>query len=247
MWKLYDELISAIPDDITIKDCVLGVNWTMVRSIGTGLAMTPPTERRTTIPISGNIAGKPVAQIAQLIKSWNIFEATIGVAAINSVFNSIENVKQTYKIDIKNHVNIFDDMQEEIAEKKVAVIGHFPNIERWDTLCQLSVLERRPLPGDLPDPACEYILPEQDYVFITGTTLANKTLPRLLQLSRNACTVLVGPSVPLSPIMFRYGADVLGSTVVFDSQTLKQGLQEGGSSDMLSKYGKMVKVMENQI
>ena len=33
---------------------------------------------------------------------------------------------------------------------------------------------------DFLDSACEYILPEQDFVFITGMTLTNKTLPRLL-------------------------------------------------------------------
>ena len=47
-------------------------------------------------------------------------------------------------------------------------------------LCRLSILERDPVLGDYPDSACEYILPEQDYVFITGMTLVNKTLPHLL-------------------------------------------------------------------
>ena len=38
----------------------------------------------------------------------------------------------------------------------------------------------------MPDPACEYILSEQDVVIMTATTLINKTMPRLLALSRNA-------------------------------------------------------------
>ena len=62
--------------------------------------------------------------------------------------------------------------------------------------------ERRPLGGDLPDQAGEYLLGRQDCVCITGSAVANKTLPRLLELSRSAYVVLVGPSVPLAPLWF---------------------------------------------
>ena len=36
---------------------------------------------------------------------------------------------------------------------------------------KLVVLERKPAKDDLPDTACEYILPDQDFVFITGQPL----------------------------------------------------------------------------
>lgn len=48
---------------------------------------------------------------------------------------------------------------------------------------------------------CEYI-PEQAYVFMTGVTLINKTMPRLLQLSCGAKVILIGPQrPPLPPIL----------------------------------------------
>jgi uncharacterized protein (DUF4213/DUF364 family) len=65
--------------------------------------------------------------------------------------------------------------------KKVAVVGHFSLVEKQlGCKCSLSILEREPEGTDFLDSACEYILPEQDFVFITGMTLTNKTLPRLL-------------------------------------------------------------------
>jgi uncharacterized protein (DUF4213/DUF364 family) len=65
---------------------------------------------------------------------------------------------------------------EKLRGKRVAVIGHFRDLERIAAVCHLSILERRPEPGDLPDTACEFVLPEQEVVIMTATTLINKTL-----------------------------------------------------------------------
>ena len=107
---------------------------------------------------------------------------------------------------------------EEIQKKKVTVIGHFPAIEeRLGTHCQLSILERSPLPGDYPDSACEYLLPEQDYVFVTGCTFVNKTFPRLLSLAQKAKLIIVGPSTPLAPVLFHHGVYGLSGFVATPS------------------------------
>ena len=76
--------------------------------------------------------------------------------------------------------NIFDSILPAIKGRKVAVIGRFPNLEPLAAQCRCTSGNRRPQSGDFPDPACEYLLPSMDYVFITGSTFINKTLPRLL-------------------------------------------------------------------
>jgi uncharacterized protein (DUF4213/DUF364 family) len=89
--------------------------------------------------------------------------------------------------------NAFDSYSQLVKGKKTAVIGHFHKLEDYlKEAASISVLERKPTGNDFPDSACEYILPEQDFVFITGTTLINKTLPRLLTLAKNAHVVLGG-------------------------------------------------------
>ena len=74
-----------------------------------------------------------------------------------------------------------------------------------------SVSERFPEPGDYPDTACEYLLPDADYVFISSSSFVNKTTPRLLDLAigGGAHTVLVGPSTPMHPLLLDLGVDTV--------------------------------------
>ena len=53
-------------------------------------------------------------------------------------------------------------------------------------------------------------------------------MPRLLELSRHAYVALVGPSVPLSPLWFDYGVDVLAGSVVTDADSVRVAVAEGG-------------------
>ena len=67
--------------------------------------------------------------------------------------------------------------------KRVAVIGRYPGLEAYAGRFDLTVLERQPSDLDLPDAAAEYLLADADWVFMTATTLINKTFPRLADLA----------------------------------------------------------------
>ena len=210
-WKLYDELIKGIPNEPTVKYYQGGYRWSRVISSeqSMGLAMDIHLVTRPCISEDETLVGMPLCQVAKLVKSWNFVEASIGLAAINSWYNQPKRAEQCGFVhpDVKyNFRKSFDVYAKEVKGKKVTVVGHFPFIEKqFEGHCDLSILERNPSMGDYPDSACEYILPEQDYVFITASTLVNKTLPRLLELSKNAKVVIVGPSTPLAPILFDKG------------------------------------------
>lgn len=243
MWKLYDELIAAVPEDAVVSDCLAGLSWFLVRSIGTGVAMRP---RDIDEPLrdAGNIAGMKVRELASWIKSWNWYEAAMGLAAINSALNGQHAVVENCGVwlDETRTQDVFTCLLDELRGKRVAVIGHFYNLERLSDVCELSILERKPVHGDLPDPACEYILPEQDVVIMTATTLINKTMPRLLTLSRNARVVVAGPSTPLHPLMFKHGIDLLGGLIVDDDASVWRAVAEGGREALFTQGGRMVKV-----
>lgn len=114
--------------------------------------------------------------------------------------------------------NIFDTHPEKFAEKKVALIGHFAQgIKALSPYADLTVIERDPRGSDLPDTACEYLLPEMDAVFITGMTVANKTLPRLLDLAAHTRVYLVGPSVPCAPEVFGSSVQHIATSRVTDA------------------------------
>jgi uncharacterized protein len=251
MWEIYDELIAAIPPDLQVSDCLIGLHWTLIRSVGTGMALTPfershsgPMGASVIAGIGEQVAGMPVSRLAAYVKSWNPFEATLGLAAINSVLNAAERVERMcgQPLTSQSRVSAFVHYADRVRGKKVAVIGHFPDLDALSGVCELTILERNPRGRDLPDPACEYVLPSQDFVFITATTLINKTLPRLLDLSGNATVFLVGPSTPFATLLFDHGIDTLAGTVVVDPQSVWRAAQEGAAKTIFEHGAQMVKV-----
>jgi uncharacterized protein len=255
MWQLYDELIASVPLDLRVSECLIGLHWTLIRSSATGMALTPFENRaygkRSGSVIAGignRIAGMTVRKLAEYVKSWNPYEATLGLAAINSALNSPEQVEKLSGRPISSQppVSAFMHYSELVRGKRVAVIGHFPDLDTLSQLCQLTILERNPGEGDLPDPACEYVLPAQDYIFITATAIINKTLPRLLELSRNASTFLVGPSTPFAPSLFNHGIHTLAGTIVVDPESVWRAAQEGAARSVFDHGAHMVKVSKEE-
>lgn len=244
VWKIYDDLINEIPGDLTVVECMVGASWTILRSeLGLGIVKTIKGGKQGTE--LSNIAGMQLKKLAEYSKSWNMLEASLGMAAINSAFNNpsqIMNITGEPMVESDNPEkhNAFKLLEPNMEGKKVAVIGHFPKIEKLNKICDLSILERDPQPGDYPDFACEYLLPEQDFVFITGTAFTNKTMPRLIQLSRKAEIVLVGPSVPVSKILFNYGIKLIASFVVIEQQLIWKAVQEGKKMNIFKSGGRMV-------
>lgn len=213
--NIYDELIEKIPEDISVEQVICGIQWTMVKSsVGIGLSMTVMGNTRERI-LKGDLTKFKLKELAKAAKSWNMEEASIGVAAINAYYNTSRQL-ECYGIKQEDE-EAFLASRELVKDKKVAVIGHFPYLE--DILgkyCKLHILERSPLNGDYLDSACEYVLPQMDVVFITGVTLINKTLPRLLELAQNTHIVMVGPSVTMTPCLFNYGINNLAGYIVKD-------------------------------
>lgn len=234
MWEIYDQIICEIPEDLIVNEVIVGTSWTMVRAgTSVGVAMTI---NETTAPsiLKYPFIDEPLKNVAAAVKSWNFIEASIGLAAINAYYNSKEHIMENAmkfcpqkEWHISNE-DVFDSYSETINGKKIAVVGHFPYLEkRLGTNNQLSILERNPKYGDYPDTACEYLLSQQDYVFITGSAFVNKTMPRLLQLSKNAKVILVGPSVPITSLLFNYGVFELSGFVVTNQSLCRKVISEG--------------------
>jgi hypothetical protein len=247
-WELYDQLIALIPGDLIVEDALVGIHWTLVRSSGVGVAMTPP-EGYHSFSGAGGFKGRKLRELAALVKSWHPLEAALGVAAINSYVNAPSTMAKVWKTQPESQVNesVFVVMKPVLAGKKVTVVGHFPDLDELAAVCRLSILERNPQDGDFPDPACEYILEDQDFLFMTGVTLTNKTLPRLMELGRTARMVLVGPSVPLTPFWFGKGIASLAGTSVIDTDSVWQHVAQGGERSIFKQGAHMVKLYPHDV
>ena len=92
---------------------------------------------------------------------------------------------------------------------------------------QVDPLERAPQEGDYPDSACDLLLPRCELVLITGSSLVNKTLPHLLELSEQAIVILTGPSVPLCPALLDCGIDRIAGMAIADRAALRARVESG--------------------
>lgn len=241
-WRLYDTLIEQIPAEPLVTRLCLGTSWTYVEAeCGMGVAMTCKGGARPST--KDPLVGRPLREVAKLAKSWNWGEASLGVAALNAWYSRREMLEPygaTYDDEgaqpegHERAADAFAVYADQMPGKNVCVVGHFPHVERIarERGGVLTVLERNCTSDiDTPDPACEYLAPEQDYLFMTGVTLTNKTQPRLLELARlsgRTHTVLVGPSVVPAPLMFDEGVECLAGSVVADPDAVR-GLVERGA------------------
>ena len=247
-WHLYDDLVAGIPEDVLVKRACLGVNWTYVEAeCGMGVAMTCSGGARA--KRRGTPVGMPLRELAALSKSWNFTDATLGIAALNAWYSRRELLDPLGTVyddegdQPEGHERAADAFAfygPRMEGKKVCVVGHFPHVERVarERGGILTVLERNCTDElDTPDPACEYVIPEQDYLFLTGVTLTNKTQTRLLELARmsgRTHTVLVGPSVVPARLMFDEGVECLAGSVVADPDEVRQ-LVECGAGQLFGK------------
>jgi len=187
-----------------------------------GLASTFRDERFHDEIVSGagNLRNRSALELALYAKSDNPLEASIGMAAINSLID----VDET-KCEAKNALDI---LIEKGVGKDIAVVGHFPWIPKLRKVARrLWVLEQRPQPGDLPPEAAKDILPKADVVAITGTSLINHTAEKLLRLAKASFVVMVGPTSPLSTVLFDWGVDVVSGVKVVEPAKVIRCITEG--------------------
>jgi uncharacterized protein (DUF4213/DUF364 family) len=233
-WSIYQQLLDQLPDSGKIEEVQIGLTWTLVRGqSSTGLAMSPGVMTRV-LPWSGTLAGRNLKQLASWVKSWNQHEAAIGMAAINAAINSInplaESATPLFPQSSAN-LAVFNHFKPQLIGKRVVVIGRYPGIEQLlEEEFELTILERNPTAEDLPDPAAEFVLREADWVFLSATTLINKTFPRLAELSRDAQVVLMGPTTPWSETFKAYGINYLAGVQIHDRKRLWQTVREGGGT-----------------
>lgn len=235
-WKFYNHLIAQIPEGPVVLDYCLGTHWTYVEAdCGMGISYTCKGGSKRAFPL--DFRGMPLREVAELSKSWCFEEASIGVAALNAWYadkgklDALGAVYDEPGVAPESSVRLLDAFElyrPRMAGAKVTVIGHFPHVDRIAEYADLTVLERNCTQAlDTPDPACEYILPNQDFVFITGTTIINKTAPRLLDIAQDPAVVFVGPSVVMTPFLFDWGAEMLAGSVVIDKEKAKLFVKAG--------------------
>lgn len=229
---ILDDLLAALPDDAVVRSVLVGVHWTVVCSRGCGLASTVTGDKLALSKVEGphgharvcdvgRLHLKSAHELAEYARSDNPLEASIGLAAINLLLA----VDERHAVEI----NAADVLAEHGRGKNVALVGHFPFVPRpRGQVGRLWVIEQRPAEGEYPAAAAADLIPQADLVAITGSALINHTLDGLLALCRRESLVMVlGPSTPLSPVLFGHGAALLSGTLVVDEAAVLRTVGQG--------------------
>jgi len=233
--EFYDRLLAlsgkeAAESGVACDRLVIGQVWALCRSAGgAGLCMTPQDYSRT-LSFPGTLAGRALNELAPMLRSWQPFEAAVGMAAVNASLPFDEKGFDGV-VELSNdsgNLAVFDHFLPLIRGARIVVVGRYPGLERYEAEYDLKVIERVPSASDYPDPAAEYLIPEADWLFLTASSIPNKTFPRLAELGRDATTVLMGPTTPWLPQLSEWGIDFLAGVSVNDVDALARVVEEGG-------------------
>jgi len=238
---LFSRLLPTLPNG-KILDIHMGLYWTAVLAevdgeTRCGLAATVGDESHhyTTDPAvarAGHLTELPARELAEYVGSPHPPEVSLGMAAVNALIPP--------RPDLWTDLHSKDVLARLGAGKTVVMVGHFPYVpELRPKVGKLLVLEQNPQDElDIPAERAPEIIPQADVLAITAMTLLNRTFDDLIALRRpDVPMVIVGPTTPLTPILFEMGAVILSGAVVEQPEPVLRALKEGANFHQLRQMG----------
>ncbi|HOY67138.1 MAG TPA: DUF364 domain-containing protein [Candidatus Ozemobacteraceae bacterium] len=231
--NVIDAVKSAIPAGhlaARVRRVAIYAFMTIVRTDQMGMSMTLLDDRIYTSGIHAPV--RQMGQVEQLclaeLLTWTDshvpLERSIGMAALNAA------VLPPIRPCVAG--NALELAASRARGKRAVVIGHFPHLEEIRRVASaFHILEKRPQPGDLPAEAAPQVIPDADVVAMTGVTCLNDTIDDLLRLKKPGSTwIVLGPTVPLSPVLFEFGVDVIGGAWAEEPDTVEAMMSQGGTA-----------------
>jgi uncharacterized protein (DUF4213/DUF364 family) len=237
--KLLGEILETLPDG-EVEEVHIGLHWTaaVVNVNGEqrcGLASTLSGghnhHKEADVPQAGELETCSGRELANLALGDAPTQASVGLATLNALLP--RRPRTWVDANAEEMITLHGE------GKRVVMVGHFPFTPRLRTkVKELLILEQNPGEGDLPAEAAAEVLPTADVAAITGMTVSNHTLEGLLALCPpEAFVIVMGPSTPLSPVLFDYGIDVISGAVVIDTQPVLKVVSQGGNFRQVHRAG----------
>lgn len=221
---IYEEIIGGI-EDTNINEFAIYPHTIYMDAKNVGLASTSNIDFCKGFSRAGSIHRYTTSDLAQMFKSKILIESAIGLAAVNASLN------YDILIEKAEDINAYKILLDRGKDKNISVIGHFPFVKRLKKECNCKnlwvfELHKKDKSDLLPNDYSKYI-PRSDIVMISGTTLINKTFGEIYKFLNKSFNIILGPSTPLSNVLFNYKIDAICGTVVIDKALAKQYLSQG--------------------
>lgn len=208
---VYEKLLKDIPH-ISVDEIIVGFFSVLVKAGKTaGIASTIKYGKiHDRIGDVKDLERKSLRELAGLVCSDNMLAASLGMAVINCYWAGTGSNYIT--------VNAKDIVLDKGRGKTVGVIGHFPFLNKHrEQYKELMIFEKFPQEGDWGEKDISEQLPRADVVALTATTLTNHTFHDVIRhTSPDSYKIILGPTTPLSPVLFDYGFHAVCGTVIRD-------------------------------
>lgn len=224
-------LLTDLPIGWQVERVYIGANWILSvmsrdgkQVAGMASALETMSGKADQLQVGINSLKVDAIQIAELIHSADLREASIGMATLNGLLH-LDNQPLT-------DIDAADWLVAQGRGKRVAIFGRFPFIaeELKPVARDVWVFEQHPDKNEYGATDMPALLPNADIVAITSSTLINHTFDAILEwIRRPTIVMLLGPSTPLSSRLFPLGVDLLSGVQVVDIPQATASVEAGVS------------------
>lgn len=218
-----------------VEDVRVGLGYTAVK-LDTARAGVACTLRhrlgKTTcslLPHAGSLAGSPADRVLPLLRSPNIVETSVGLAALNALVQQDGYVEDSSNDDLVQLLNI-------TSNDRVGMVGDitpiFNRIQKHAKDCIVFDEGKNDCEGITDISLEKEMLPRCDVVLLSATTLLNNTFESVLSMAPAAREIcVIGPSAPLLPDVFKKrGVTLLSGRRFLDADRLLRIVSEAGGT-----------------
>ncbi len=225
-------LLAAVESpDAVVEEFVVGSRFVAVLADGrVGLASTLGARRDSAETARlARLPGEPLLEAARLLLCDDALLASVGLAALNAGLSPPGQASE---------VRSQEWLVELCRGREAVVVGDFPFTARLSSVAsELHLMELRAIEESTPASQWGSALASCQVAVITGTALLTRSLTRFLAGASQAVKVVIGPSTPLSSVLFDQGAEILAGCRVSDPLAVLRAVRDDGSFREIKKSG----------
>nr|WP_320132293.1 DUF364 domain-containing protein [uncultured Holophaga sp.] len=239
--QMIREIIEPLEAAPLIEDIRIYTNWVLVKTVQWSLSTVfhgmpgfddPPGMSSW----MGDWLGRPAKAAAlELLSSRFILHRAVGMATLKSLLPLPGQA-------IPGNATAL--VEKAAARVPTCFIGFFKEAALWREMGRpVNIVELFPRPGDIHWEDADEVLDQAQIVLMSGLTVVNETLEAVIRRTPNArVRIMMGPTVPPSPVLFQGGLDLLGVSLVKEMPLMARYAELGGGSIAYSPQGALERI-----